>query len=215
VTAAGARARVGPVQVYRDDGPLAEAIGRAVRGLAIGETALTALAAVLLGVGAALAEDELPLGALTAVAAVAVILGAAGWQRPHGGRAAWLVPPLLRGLEYAFLIRLTVLADRDAMPLCFALLCVLAFHHYDAVYRLRHQRVPPPAWLRAAGGGWEGRVLVGCVLALAGVLGPGLLVAAVVLGALYLCETVASWVRYARAERPVTLDDEDEDVQDA
>ena len=65
------------------------------------------------------------------------------------------------------------------MPLCFALLAVLAFHHYDTVYRLRHQRLAPPAWLRAAGGGWEGRVLVACVLALAGVLGPGLLVAAV------------------------------------
>jgi hypothetical protein len=203
------------LQAYRDDGVLAGLIGRAGRGMALGETALTVLGAAVLGVAAALAEDPLPLGALTAVAVLAVALVAAGAERPHAGRLAWLVPPLLRVLEYAFLIRLTLLADRDAMPLCFALLGVLAFHHYDTVYRLRHQKLAPPAWLRAAGGGWEGRVLAACVLALAGVLGPGLLVAAIALGVLYLTETVVSWVRYARAERPAALDDEDEEVQDA
>jgi hypothetical protein len=40
-------------------------------------------------------------------------------------------------------------------------------------------------------------------------------VAAAGLGALFLTETVVSWVRYARAERPAVLDDEDEEVQDA
>jgi Family of unknown function (DUF5941) len=204
-----------PMQVYRDDGPLAALIGQAGRGLRLGETPLTLLGGVVLGVAAALALDPLPLGALAAAAAVAVVIVAAGAARPHSGRISWLVPPLLRGLEYAFLIRLTVLEDPDATPLCFAFLCVLAFHHYDTVYRLRHQRVPPPAWLRAAGGGWEGRILAACVLALAGALGPGLLVAAVGLGALFLTETVLSWVRYARAERPAVLDDEDDEVQDA
>jgi hypothetical protein len=54
------------------------------------------------------------------------------------------------------------------------------------------------------------------VLALAGVLGPGLLVAALALGALFVTETVVSWVRFARAERPAALgDDEDDEVQDA
>jgi hypothetical protein len=202
-------------QVYRDDGPLALLIGRLGRPARVDETALTFAGAAVLAVVAALVEDPLPLGALTAAAVVAVVLVAAGSQRSHGGPLAWLVPPLLRVLEYAFLIRLTVVADRDAMPLCFALLAALAFHHYDTVYRLRHQRLAPPAWLRAAGGGWEGRVLIASVLALAGVLGPGLLVAAVGLGALYLTETVISWVRYARAERPAVLDDEDDEVQDA
>jgi hypothetical protein len=203
------------LQVYRDDGPLALLIGRLGRARPVDETALTVAGAAVLALVAGLADDPLPLGALTAAAVVAVVLLAAGSQRSHGGRLAWLVPPLLRVLEYAFLIRLTVVADRDAMPLCFALLAALAFHHYDTVYRLRHQRLAPPAWLRAAGGGWEGRVLVACILALAGVLGPGLLVAAIALGALYLTETVVSWVRYARAERTVVLDDEDEEVQDA
>jgi hypothetical protein len=205
-----------PMQLYRDDGPLAAAIGRAARGVSLQETSLAVLGALLLGVAAALALDPLPLGALTAAVAVAVLMVAAGSARPHEGRISWTVPPLLRALEYAFLIRLTLLADPDAMPLCFALLGVLAFHHYDTVYRLRHQRVPPPAWVRAAGGGWEGRMLAACALALAGVLGPGLLVAAVVLGVLFVTETVVSWTRFARAERPADLEeDEDEEVQDA
>jgi hypothetical protein len=210
----GARAATA-MQVYRDDGPLAALIGRAGRGLNLGETPLTLLGGLVLGVAAALALDPLPLGGMAAATAVAVVIVAAGAARPHAGRISWLVPPLIRALEYAFLIRLTVLEDRDAMPLCFAFLCVLAFHHYDTVYRLRHQKAPPPAWLRAAGGGWEGRMLAACVLALAGVLGPGLLVASVGLGALFVCETVLSWIRYARAERPASLDDEDDEVQDA
>jgi uncharacterized protein DUF5941 len=205
-----------PMQLYRDDGPLAAAVGRAAGGTSVQETAVAVLGALLLGVAAALALDPLSLGGLTAVAVVAVLLVAAGSARPHEGRVSWTVPPLLRALEYAFLIRLTVLEDPDAMPVCFALLGVLAFHHYDTVYRLRHQRVAPPAWVRAAGGGWEGRMLVACVLALAGVLGPGLLIAAVVLGVLFVTETVVSWTRFARAERPAGLEeDEDEEVQDA
>ena len=56
---------------------------------------------------------------------------------------AWLVPPLLRLVEYGSLIALTAAADPDALPVCFALLGVLAFHHYDTVYRLRHQRLAP------------------------------------------------------------------------
>ncbi|HWT25641.1 MAG TPA: hypothetical protein VN213_19200, partial [Solirubrobacteraceae bacterium] len=72
-----------------------------------------------------------------------------------------------------------------------------------------------PGWVRAVGGGWEGRLLAACVLALAGVLGPGLLVAAVGLGVVFVTETVVSWTRFARAERPVPLEDEDEEVQDA
>ena len=47
----------------------------------------------------------------------------------------------------------------------FALLCALAFRHYDLVYRLRHRGVAPPRWLDRAGGGWDGRLLAGFVLA--------------------------------------------------
>ena len=138
---------------------------------------------------------------------------AAARSEPAGAhRLAWLVPPLVRLVEYGSLLALTVVADPDAMPLCFAFLGVLAFHHYDTVYRLRHQRLAPPSWVRAVGGGWDGRLLVAVLLALAGVLGPGLLVGAVILALVYVTESISSWVRFGRAEgsaRPE--DDEGED----
>ncbi len=198
------------LRVYRDDGPLAELIGARIgRPLGAGEVPLALLAAALLAVVLATAERPLPELAIGLAVAGSVVLAAAGSQRPHAGRFAWVVPPLLRALEYAFLIRLTVLADPDALPLCFALLAVLAFHHYDVVYRLRQQGSAPPGWTRAVGGGWEGRLIVGALLAALGALGPGMLVAAIALGAVYVGESTLSWTRYSRAERPAVIDDEE------
>ena len=141
------------LEAYRDDGPLARAVGRALGRV-------------------------VPLG-----------------ER----RLAWLVPPLLRAIEYSFLIALTIIADPDAMPLCFALVAVVALHHYDTVYRLRHQRLAPPAWIDAIGGGWDGRMLLASVFALAGLLDAALLVASVGLALVYAVESTSSWLRYGRA----------------
>jgi hypothetical protein len=194
--------------VYRDDGLLAQWIGAiAARALRVAEVPLTLAGAAILGVAMAVAGE--PDIVLAVTVGVVVLLIAAGSRGSHGGRFAWIVPPLLRLLEYAFLIRLTVLADPDAMPLCFALLSALAFHHYDTVYRLRQQGVAPPAWTRLIGGGWEGRVLAASVLAALGALAPGMLVAAVVLGAVYVTESILSWMRFARATRPAVIDDEE------
>ncbi|MGH3042770.1 MAG: DUF5941 domain-containing protein [Gaiellaceae bacterium] len=115
---------------------------------------------------------------------------------------AWLVPPLVRLFEYGTLIAVTAIDDRGALPACFALLVVLAFHHYDTVYRMRYQGTAPPRWVRLAGGGWEGRIIVVCMLALAGVLEAGLIVAAVGLGLLYVAESAWSWRHFSDAGRP-------------
>jgi hypothetical protein len=79
------------------------------------------------------------------------------------------------------------------------------------VYRLRHQRVAPPAWLDAAGGGWDGRLLAIFVLAAAGALGIGLTVIAVALAVLFGGESVLSWLRFAQAERPRSYGEDDDD----
>jgi Family of unknown function (DUF5941) len=123
----------------------------------------------------------------------------------------WLGPPVVRALEYGFLIALTALAEPDAMPQCFAFLGVLAFHHYDTVYRLRHQDQAPPAWVQAVGGGWDGRILAASVLALVGALGIGLLVASVALAVVYLSDSTLSWVRFVRGRRPTSPEDEEGD----
>jgi hypothetical protein len=204
------------LQVYRDDGPLAGILGRRLGGaLTAAPVAITLLGAVplavLLGV-----EDTRPT-ALLAVVAVAIFVaaGAAGAARPDAGRLAWSVPPLLRLVEYGALIRLTVLAGRSAMPLCFAVLGVLAFHHYDVVYRLRHQRIAPPAWVSAVGGGWDGRLIVAFTLAAVGGLEVGLLLAAIALGVVFIAESALSWLRFASGTRSAAYDDDGDDEGDA
>jgi hypothetical protein len=138
-------------------------------------------------------------------------LAHAGLRRHTAHPLEWLVPPILRILEYGAVVALTAAADPDALILCFAFLGVLAFHHYDTVYRMRHQRVPPPSWVSAVGGGWEGRLLVAGVLALVGGLRFGLFAAAVGLAVVYASESISSWLRFGRAQGPAFHEDEDVD----
>jgi hypothetical protein len=123
---------------------------------------------------------------------------------------AWIIPPLVRAAEYGYVIAVTAFSEPDALPVCFAFLAVLAFHHYDTVYRLRQQQSFPPTWVQAVGGGWEGRIVVVSALALAGVLQVGLLVATVVLALIYVTESTLSWIRYGRGDRAPAHEDENE-----
>ncbi len=196
------------LQTYRDDGPLARAIGAvAAKAVPLNEVALALIGAGVLAAAAATLKQPVP-DLLLAVVAAVVLIGA-GSARSHFGRFAWVVPPLLRALEYGFLIRLTVLAEPDALPLCFALLAALAFHHYDTVYRIRQQGVAPPHWIGLIGGGWDARMLIAVVLAAVGLLGPGMLVAGAVLGTIYVTESISGWRRHVRAARPAVVDEEE------
>lgn len=180
-------------RAYRDDGPLARAIGRKVGDrVPVDELVLTLVAALPLVAALATASA----GYTVAAAAACVLVAGAGSERGRGHALTWLVPPLLRALEYGFVLALTLRVDADAVPLCFAFLTVVALHHYDTVYRLSHARAGPPSWVEAAGGGWDGRILLSSVLALAGVLDLGLLAGAVGLALVWAGETAASWARY-------------------
>ena len=110
--------------------------------------------------------------------------------------ASWAVPPAIRTLEYGLLIWI---ADGDAAA--FALLGVLAFHHYDLVYRLAQPGRAPPAWVGAVAGGWDGRLVLACVLLAAGALPAGLFVARGVLAVLFVGEAHRELGRFERAER--------------
>ncbi len=206
------------LQVYRDDGALARGLARLVgRSLPLGEVPLLALGATPL-----LVVLVLPLSALSAdVVALAVLvlilLGGAAGARAGVGRLTWIVSALLRALEYGTLVKLTALTDPGSMPACYALLALLAFHHYDTVYSMRHQREAPPAWVALVAGGWDGRLAVAAILALADVLGDGMIVAIVVLAPVLLAESAVSWVRYL-AGAPAgahAAQYGDEDVEDA
>jgi hypothetical protein len=109
-------------------------------------------------------------------------------------RFNWLVPGTIRALEYGLLMLTAALAHGNAMRACFALLAVLAFHHYDTVYRLRQQGAPPPAWVSIAGGGWDGRIILAFIALAAAVTTAGMAVAAALLAVLFGGESVASWI---------------------
>jgi hypothetical protein len=205
---------VSPLELYRDDGPLAHAIARVLR-VRVDPAALLVLGGLPLVVVLAWPAHALSTGVAAAAVAWFVLVGSLGAGRTASRRWVWTVPGMLRALEYGALIKLTALTDPDAMPACYALLAVLAFHHYDAVYRLRHQRVPPAAWIRVAGGGWDGRLVVAAVLATAGGLAVAETAAAVVLGVTFAAESIASWTRYVRAERPSAVLYEQDELEDA
>lgn len=207
---------IGALREYRDDGLLAEAAGRL--RLPVPSLAITYLALIVLAAGLVTGAAGGPYDIASIVGFVVLALvGGAG--RPHE-RLQWLVPPGLRIGEYAAIGYLAWWGDPATFGPVYALLSVLAFHHYDIVYRLRHQQVAPPRRVRLLGGGWDGRLIVVLVCALAGALGPAVFVLLGWCGLLYVTDSVASWIRVGRDERrefshALQLEEElDEDVGD-
>ena len=197
----------GHVEVYRDDGPLSHAIGRALGR----RMPVPAMALLLLGVGAilaltAFAGSDAPLG--LAAAGVAWLLLTLGTTSAHWPKESfhWAVPSLVRLGEYVTLAWLAAIGD--ALPAAFALIAALTFRHYDLVYRLRHRAELPPAWLNRLAAGWDGRVIIAWVLLALGALPAAMFVWAGLLGAVSVAESVVSWRRFERG--PETAGEFDE-----
>jgi hypothetical protein len=182
-----------PVVAQRDDGGLAKAMGAVVSGQlpplppAVAGAFVTG---VLLAVGVA---ESAALAIFTPI--VAVLLIGPGSSHAHDGRLDWLVPPILRLVEYVFVVCVGLAWEVPA-PLIFALLGAILFHHYDLVQRMR-QRVYPPSWLGTAGLGWEGRMLLVSLAALAEAVTAGFVVLAAYLWGLFLWESVTCWMAAA------------------
>jgi hypothetical protein len=184
---------------FRDDGPLAVALSRLLP-IPLPAPLLVLLGAsplvVAVGVGGAFVGHWALLPGLFSL----IVLGAASARRPDG-RFDWAVPGMLRGLEYGLLLWMAVLAHGDAVKACFALLAVLAFHHYDAVYRLRQHARPVPPWLRIAGG-WDGRVVLAYIALLAAASTVGMAVAAALFAILFVGESATAWLAESRSSEP-------------
>ena len=167
------------LMAYRDDGLLAQLLGRRANPLPPSVAVL--LGIVPLAAAIALGEDSEAVTA--AVFAWLIILGGVSRGGPlERDRFNWAVPALLRAGEYAALIWMHPAA-------ALAVLVPLAFRHYDIVYRLRYQRRAPPEW----GGGWDGRLLVGWALLALDALPGGFYALGGILGVLFVAESVASW----------------------
>jgi hypothetical protein len=199
-----------PIAVYRDDGLLARALGCLHVRLPAPVLALAALLpllAVVIVTGNG-ASDVL------AGAVIAWVLLAAGLATGAGGRRkiVWGVTPLVRVSEYIALIWIAGLHGESASPAVYALLGVLAFRHYDLVYRLRHRGVIPARWVSALSLGWDGRLALAFVLLAAGALPGGYYVLAAVFGAAFVSEAVYGWVVVGRVEQPLGDDEEDDEL---
>jgi hypothetical protein len=193
---------------YRDDGLISQTLGRLARGvLPPLAPALVAagITTVLLLVGA----DGPSSPALLAPAVVLLLAGPAS-AHPHDGRLDWLVPPLMRGIEYGYLAALGF-AHSVSEPLIYVLIAVLAYHHYDTVYRTR-QKLWPQEWVFRAGFGWDGRMVLVAVAAFAGVTLFAYAALAVYLGVLFGAESVYTWTRTGRGEGVVVNLEEEEEA---
>ena len=129
----------------------------------------------------------------------AVLARVSPWELPVG-RYAWTVPPLLRLLEYAVVVAVVRAVAPDATAAAFALLFAVAYHHYDALYRVLNG-LPHAGAVHAVGLGVEGRLIVVLVLTAAGpdALSVGLVILAAVLAVLFVGVGTTGGLRALRA----------------
>jgi hypothetical protein len=201
--------RTDQLVVYRDDGPICGLLGRLAQGnlpplLPALVAAVITLVLLLTGVGG---EGDVALFAPV----VALLLTGPASTHPHDGRLDWLVPPVIRAIEYGYLAVLGF-AHGVSEPLIYVLIAVLAYHHYDTVYRTR-QKLWPQEWVFRAGLGWEGRMLVVAAAGFAGVLPFAYAALAAYLGVLFVVESVLTWTRTDRGSGVMVNLEEEEEAQ--
>lgn len=127
------------------------------------------------------------------------------WIAGGHGPFLWVRPALVRLLEYLVVLGLVGAVAADAFAAAFALLLVVASHHYDELYRVLQDLRPPSRPMRTLGLGVAGRLVVVAALAVAGpdVLEGGLWVLAAALGILFLVVGPVSVLReVSREESP-------------
>ena len=110
-------------------------------------------------------------------------------RRALANVSGWMVPPLIRALEYGGLITFGALAGDSAKPAAFALIAALALRHYDIVYGLRFRGAPASERLGLALGGWDGRLVLGCVLLILNLLPTGFYALAAIIVAAFATTT--------------------------
>jgi hypothetical protein len=190
---------------YRDDGPVAQTLGR-LSGGQLPPLLPLLVAAIVTGILLIAGVGGQTSPAIFAPVLALLLAGPAS-THPHSGRLDWLVPPIMRAIEYGYLATLAFAHD-VSKPLTYAFIGILAYHHYDTVYRTR-QRLWPAKWVFRAGLGWDGRLLIAAIATLAGVLPITIAVLAVYLGLLFGIESVYTWTRTGTG-KGIMVDLEDE-----
>ena len=197
-------ARPAPVleDVLRDDGLPARTIGTLGRALPVPPLLLLMAGPAGLLAAVAITGDGASLGFAAAVLLWLIVTVGASAARPPRAAFLWAVAPLMRLGEYAALLWLAAIEGSHALPAAFAFLAVLAYRHYDLVYRLRHRGDTTPSWLDRFALGWDGRIVLAWALLALGALPAAMFAWAIVLGVVFVTETVMAWRRFEASERP-------------
>jgi len=190
--------RAGGLAAYRGDGVISRWLGSLAQGR------LPPLPPVLVGlmvtvVLTALGLANLP-GILVLTPAEAMLLAALGSWHPHDGRLDWLVPALLMAGECVFLAALG-LSHHAAAWLVYTLLAAVVMRHLDLAYRARVGR---GILADRSGLGWEGRMLLAGVAAVAGIVPFAYAAISGYLWVLFIWEFLSGWLS---ATNPATNGD--------
>ena len=115
------------------------------------------------------------------------------WSLPWG----WALPAALRAIELGAVAVIALIWWPAASVAAFWWMSVVAFHHYDVLYRTM-QDASTPRWLVWGALGWDGRTILVVVLALTGLLAAVLGWAA---GALALLVVVIASIQWLLVQR--------------
>ena len=155
---------------------------------------LPPLPPVLVGLFVTCVLAALGLGNLSGILVLtpveAMMLAALGARHPHDGRLDWLVPALLMAGECVFLAALG-LSYRVAAWLVFALLAAVIMRHVDLAFRARACRGLPAD---VFGLGWEGRMLLAGVAAVAGLVPFAYALLSGYLWVLFIWDFLSGWL---------------------
>jgi len=197
---AAARPEDGVLAAYRGDGALSGWIGALVDGRLPPLPPLL-VGLLVTGVLTALGLGNLP-GILVLTPVEAMMLAALGSRHPHDGPLDWLVPALLLAGEGVFLAALGL--ARHVIPwVVFTLLAAVVVRHVDLACRARAGRGIPADVL---GLGWEGRMLLGAVAAVAGIAPLAYAALSGYLWVLFIWDFLSVWLR--PAHRALTYGDD-------
>jgi Family of unknown function (DUF5941) len=176
---------------YRDDGIVSRGLGTLAAGI------LPPLPPLIVGllvtcVLAVLGLRNLP-GLLVLTPAAAMLPAALGARHRHRGRLDWLVPPLLLASEAIYLAALGF-SYRVSSPLIFALLAAVIMRHADIGYRAMLGMALPADTF---GFGWDGRMLLAGLAAVAGIVPAAYAVLAGYLWLLFCWDFLSGWLKAA------------------
>ncbi|MEU4622533.1 DUF5941 domain-containing protein [Actinoplanes sp. NPDC023801] len=172
---------------HRDDGPLVRSVLSRVRaGWPL------PFAAVFAGYALVTVAAGVPSGRpwLLAFVAVPVLLAGFPGRVRHDGPLDWLVPAALRAAEYLVVVAVGLYGGVPG-PLVFLLLFTLTLRHYDLTARM--EKGAPATGAGLAVLGWDGRVLLLVLAAVAGYATAGTVLLAALVAAAFTLTAVRDW----------------------